>query len=89
MGREGELRTREEFVEVVRVELAARDKKRRSRLMDPNVMAEADVTFVAKVAEAVFPAPPEAVAEVKKTAARARRAASKNTKAAFPEESAS
>ena len=72
--------TREGFESLIREQLAARDKKRRSRLHDPNVIAEADGTFVAAVMQAAGYAEPEATQETK---TRARRAAKRNTEAAF------
>ncbi len=78
--------TRQAFEQLVAGALAERDKKRRSRLHDPNVMAEADSAFVAKVTEAAgYTIPAEVAAETGKTATRARRARKKNEDAAFGE----
>lgn len=78
--------TRQAFEQLVRDALAARDKTRKARLFDADLMAAADSAFLTVVLEgAGYPAPPEVAAVAEKTAAKARRSRKKNEDAAFPE----
>jgi hypothetical protein len=72
--------TPEAFEALIREALGERDKLRKSRLMDPNVMAAADAAFVAAVMKAAGFTEPEST---QKTGARARRAAKQNADVAF------
>jgi hypothetical protein len=63
----------EEFEQLVRRELAARDKQRRARLMDPANYEQADSAFVAAVMTAAGFAVPADAEKAPATGSRSRR----------------
>jgi hypothetical protein len=77
--------TPEAFEAVVRGALAERDKRRKARLFDITEWAAADQALVDAVLEAAGYELPE---DAGKAATRARRAAKKNTVAAFGSDAA-
>jgi hypothetical protein len=63
----------EEFEAVIRAELAGRDKRRRARLLDPVVYAEADQLCVNAIMRAAGYDVPDDSGHVVRKARRARR----------------
>jgi hypothetical protein len=74
--------TAEAFERVIREQLDERDRKRRARLLDRQVYAEADTSCVAAIMQSVGYDAPEAAV---KAVTRGRRTAAVNEAAAFGE----